>query len=91
MMNTRNNDRGETAYKKELQALDFALQEVVLYLDAYPESEQALSYYHKLRHERERMIAEYQRRYGPLTMYGNESTGSWDWIMTPWPWEFDAN
>ena len=76
---------------KRLRALDFALQETVLYLDAYPQSRQALRYYHKLIKEREQLMADYQSHCGPLTMYGNVNQNDWDWIKGPGPWEPDAN
>ena len=74
-----------------LQALDFAIQETVLYLDAYPNSTEALNYYHRLIKEREDVCNHYESTCGPLTIYGNTSTTSWDWINRPWPWEADAN
>ena len=74
-----------------LQALDFAINETVLYLDAYPNSSQALAYYHKLIEQRMQVLKHYEMSCGPLTMYGNTSTTSWDWINQPWPWEADAN
>ncbi len=74
-----------------LRAIDFAIQETVLYLDAYPDCAQALSYYHQLKAQRKDLICAYEKTCGPLTMYGNESTTSWDWTQDPWPWECDAN
>ncbi|MBQ7335805.1 MAG: spore coat protein CotJB [Clostridia bacterium] len=74
-----------------IRALDFAIQETVLYLDAYPHHEEALRYYHSLIAQRESAIAAYEQQCGPLTMYGNRSTTSWDWVKAPWPWESDAN
>lgn len=79
------------AKRKRLRAIDFALQETVLYLDAYPQSRQALRYYHKLIKEREQLMADYQSHCGPLTMYGNANQNDWDWVKGPWPWEPDAN
>ena len=76
---------------KRLQAIDFALQETVLYLDAYPENRQALEYYHQLVAQREELMAAYERDCAPVTMYGNRSGTSWDWVEGPWPWEPDAN
>ena len=35
-----------------LRAVDFALTETVLYLDAYPESAEAMKFYHKVVNER---------------------------------------
>ena len=74
-----------------LRAVDFALTETVLYLDAYPENRQALEYYHSLLEQREECMAIYQKSCGPLSMYGNTSHTSWDWVAGPWPWEPDAN
>ena len=73
-----------------LYAVDFALNETVLYLDAYPESAEAMKFYRELVKERERLMDSYEGQCGPVTMYGNRS-GSWDWIRGPWPWEADAN
>ncbi len=77
--------------KKHLQALDFAINETVLYLDAYPDCREALDYYHKLVQERDQVMTAYEKSCGPVTMYGNTSRTSWDWIAAPWPWEPEAN
>jgi len=76
---------------KRIRALDFAIQETVLYLDAYPENRQALEYYHQLMEQRRESMALYQKKCGPLSMYGNTSHESWDWVAGPWPWEPEAN
>ena len=54
-MNHNGNRNDCTAKLNKLRALDFALQETVLYLDAYPENKQALRYYHQLMKEREQL------------------------------------
>jgi spore coat protein JB len=74
-----------------LRAIDFAIQETVLYLDAYPNCAEALAYYHKLIEERRQVMEYYEQKCGPLTFYGNVSKSSWDWTDGPWPWEADAN
>ena len=86
-----NGNRSCNATLKKLRAIDFALQETVLYLDAYPQNKQALRYYHKLIKEREQLMESYQSHCGPLTMYGNTNQNAWDWINGPWPWDPDAN
>ena len=83
--------RNDCRELNQIRAIDFAIQETVLYLDAYPENQQALEYYHKLIEMRERVLSSYERSCGPLTMYGNTSHQSWDWVKGPWPWENDAN
>ena len=84
MMNMNCNN---SSLLKRLQEVEFALYELTLYLDAYPESKEALMHYHSLLDARRALVAEYQAKHGPLTMYGTESTTSWDWASTPWPWE----
>lgn len=88
----RNHSSGGCANElKMLRALDFAIQETVLYLDAYPENKQALEYYHQLLAQRQTVIHSYEKNCGPITMYGNNSKTSWDWVKAPWPWEPEAN
>lgn len=85
------NAAGCAAMKKRLQELDFAIVETALYLDAYPTSQQALAYYHKLMAEREQIAQSYHTGCGPTTAWDNKSTTDWDWIKGPWPWAYDAN
>jgi spore coat protein JB len=71
--------------------VDFALYELVLYLDAYPDCHDALDMYHKLLCRKKELTAEYESTCGPLTAFSNESHTSWDWIDKPFPWEYSAN
>ena len=71
--------------------MDFALYELVLYLDAYPDCQDALDMYHKLLCRQKELTAEYESACGPLTAFGNVSHTSWDWIDKPFPWEYSAN
>jgi len=77
--------------REALRAINFAIQETVLFLDAYPCHPEALEYYHALIEQREKLLASYQKHCGPMTMYGNTSRESWDWVKGPWPWETEAN
>lgn len=74
-----------------LRAIDFAIQETVLYLDAYPNHPEALAYYHALTEQRAKVLETHEKQCGPLSIYGNKSRNTWDWTRGPWPWEFDAN
>ena len=86
-----NNHGGCNSLMRELQKIDFALYETVLYLDAYPYSTEALDYYHSLVHQRELIVAELEGGGKPISANGNASHTSWDWISSPWPWELSAN
>lgn len=74
-----------------LRKLEFAIVDVALYLDAYPNSDCALAYYHKLLDERDSLRKMIKESCGPLTIYENANTTDWDWVEGPWPWHPDAN
>lgn len=82
-------DREADRRMRRLQQLDFAIQEVVLYLDSYPGCRRALDRYHRLLCERARAAAECAEVNGPLTAWSNENTDAWDWVGNPWPWQSD--
>jgi spore coat protein JB len=76
---------------EKLRMLDFALCELVLYLDAYPHACDALEMYHRLVAERQEVLSLYESACGPLTAGGNQSHSSWDWFKGPFPWDYEAN
>lgn len=92
-MQTKDMRRGnQAAALRKIQEIDFALYETVLYLDAYPNSKEALAYYHSLLSTRDRLVAEYERAFSsPITAFSNASTSAWDWVKGPWPWHYEAN
>ena len=82
---------GGTDLLRRLQTLDFSLYDTVLYLDAYPDSADALAYYKKLLAERESLVKELSASHSaPITAFDNAGT-EWDWVKSPWPWEIAAN
>jgi len=87
-MNMQNNNT--LCLKDKLKAVSFALYETVLYLDGHPDDKDALDYYNKLIDELEEVTEQYEKKYGPLTIWGNEGD-RWSWVNTPWPWESEAN
>ena len=76
----------------QLQQIDFSLVDTILYLDAYPESGEAMSYYRKLLDERAR-LCERMSAAGcpPVTAKDLSDRAAWEWVDGPWPWEADAN
>ena len=76
--------------QKRLQRISFALVELVLYLDAYPNCERAKKYYKELSDERDMLIKALSKAGMPMSnmnVEGNE----WTWTKGPWPWEYEAN
>ena len=81
------NDRTRQRCLRELQSYSFAVYEALLYLDAYPDSKAALDFYNKYKKLEARARAEYEQKYGPITM--PEGATSWQGTEGPWPWQND--
>ena len=76
---------------RRIQAEDFATLETVLYLDGHPTNKKALAFYDKHRAIANGLRDEYEGKFGPLTIYGNNDMNDWHRIDKPWPWESEAN
>ncbi len=72
---------------KDLQALDFKLYDLGLYLDTHPFDEDALCEYQTTADEALDKREEYEAMYGPLTQEMAATDTAWTWIDNPWPWE----
>ncbi|MCR8634617.1 spore coat protein CotJB [Paenibacillus radicis (ex Xue et al. 2023)] len=73
---------------QELQAVDFVLVELTLYLDTHPTDVQALKQYNQCAHTRMKLAHEFESAFGPLQSYGRSySRHPWQWVETPWPWQ----
>jgi len=76
-------------YLQELQALDFVLVDLTLYLDTHPDDEQALAQFKQFQKRKHNLMTQFESAFGPLHQYGlSPATGpSWAWSETPWPWQ----
>ena len=74
----------------ELMALDFAIDELGLYLTTHPKDQEVLDLYWsyiKLANEgREK----YEKMYGPL-LQTDITEGGFIWLDDPWPWDEGGN
>ncbi len=77
------------ALKKKIHALDFAIHELVLYLDTHPTCKKAMALLKEYRQKRKECIALYEEKYGPyiVTPADVPANGCWQWLDSPWPWE----
>ena len=80
-----------TQLLRMIQKYDFALYDLMLYLDTHTECEEALQLFQKYKSKREQAVKEYQSRFGILQASQQEGTKSWDWGKGPYPWEKEAN
>lgn len=74
----------------DLMALDFAIDELGLYLTTHPDDRQALElYWSYIRLGREGRT-KYEEINGPL-LQTDITEGSFRWLDDPWPWDKEGN
>ena len=65
---------------------NFALNDLNLYLDLHPDNKEVFDLFKKYVEERKKLVKEYTKNYGPLTV--SKTTGTkFNWIDSPWPWD----
>lgn len=71
----------------ELQALDFVVLELGLYLDTHPADQEAFGLFRKYETLAKEARARYEANYGPLTQRATANSDNYTWVLGPWPWE----
>ncbi len=82
-MNERN------VLKRRIEALDFSIYELELFLDTHPENRQAMQMLREFRRRRAEAVANYESKCGTYIQTTGDvnPTDYWNWIDSPWPWE----
>ena len=77
--------------QKKIHELDFALHELVLFLDSHPTNRRAMELMCEYREKRSKLISDYEQRFGKyiVTVSDVPKTGRWEWLVSPWPWDAD--
>lgn len=71
-----------------VDALTFAMIDLNLYLDVYPNDREALELFNQYRMQADEYTKKYENKYGPLELTSNSlNTFPWVWDNAPWPWE----
>ena len=75
----------------ELMALDFAVDELGLYLTTHPDDKEALELYWSYIEMAKEGREKYEKMYGPLLQTTRPADGSFSWLKDPWPWDEGGN
>lgn len=70
-----------------LQQLQFAVEDLALYLDTHPNDKVALFKHRRITAELKQLKDAYEAQYGPLCIYNYETQDTWRYINGPWPWD----
>ena len=75
----------------ELMALDFAIQELGLYLVTHADDREVLQLYRSYIKLAQEGREKYQKLYGPLLQTDLTPDDGFAWLKDPWPWEVGGN
>lgn len=70
----------------ELQALEFVLVELGLYLDTHQDDREAFELFQQYAALEQEGRARYEAMYGPLTQTAAANMDQYTWLKDPWPW-----
>lgn len=73
---------------EEMQAIDFVLVELNLFLDTHPTDFEAIKQFNDTAQKSMQLKVEFEQKFGPLMNFGRSySNYPWDWKDAPWPWQ----
>ncbi len=79
--------------KKELKQrifeLDFAIYELVLYLDTHPTCRKGMELLKEYRKRKEELTKMCDEKYGKMVITHTDAPADrcWEWLESPWPWD----
>lgn len=74
----------------DIDSLDFAMQDLNLYLDLNPGDGKSIELYNYYLNQYREVMTVYQEKFGPITLDSEALRANrWEWINSPWPWEAD--
>ncbi|WP_053363089.1 spore coat protein CotJB [Bacillus sp. FJAT-27251] len=71
---------------EEIQAVDFVLVELTLYLDTHPTDQAAMQQYNQYAQYSRQLKKEFEKIYGAL-QHNSFTDSNWSWGSAPWPWQ----
>ena len=69
-----------------INKLSFALDDTRLFLDTHPDNQEALEYFERTVHLRNRAVNDYTAKYGPVNQYVLNTSQGYNWNSCPLPW-----
>ena len=75
----------------QLQALEFVLLELGIYLDTHPDDTEAAEMLRQYTAMERSARAQYESKHGPLTRESAATGGTYRWLQDPWPWNYAQN
>lgn len=80
----------KSALRRKIYEYDFAIHELVLYLDSHPTCPKGTALLKEYRAMRKQLVEEFEKMFGKYILTANDApldTGCFEWLNGPWPWE----
>ena len=74
----------------QLQALEFVVLELGLYLDTHPDDTEAFALFKQYAAMEKAARAAYESKSGPM-FHRADTEGKMRWLDDPWPWNYERN
>lgn len=84
------NDNVKLSPITELMAIDFAADELELYLDTHCEDSEAFAMYQTFLSLKKEARSRYTKQYGPISQEDMLGAKCYDWLKEPWPWDYQS-
>lgn len=79
----------EEALLLKLSEMEFALNDLSLYLDLHPNDTAVFNKFREYTNEYKRYLNEFEKTYRPLVL-SSINKDSYEYYKNPWPWDNDA-
>ena len=77
----------KTQLMSQIQGTGLIANDLHLYLDVNPHDQRALAEFKRVNVEYARLVAEYEKHFGPITLPAAKNLDSYfKWVDMPWPW-----
>ena len=83
------NEKDKLLYN--IQMYNFALKDLVLYLDIHNDDKVILKKFRDYSIELDKLKTKYNTTYGPLCAFDSDNINKWEWVNNPWPWDKGGN
>lgn len=79
-------------YLLDLNQVQFAMHDIHLYLDNFPNDRSMINEFNKNRELYNDILKDYENKFGPLEICSDSlNRNPWAWNNEPWPWEGSDN
>lgn len=74
----------------DMQALGFAVDELIEYLDTHPDDKEAVELLRSYAKCYQESMEKYEQECGPLWAKNAANSGKYTWLHDPWPWDLPS-